>query len=153
VLIVWDRPSSIARKPGNTARRIEAAIAVRETNPWRYPMTRKQLKSGKIVPRRKAVAYWAIATTLLVVIATVQWLVITRSNPEGKTEFFSDLPDVDLSILQASARDDLVRQANLQKCPCNCGLTLACCRNRDRSCQTSLKIARDMVKQASKEGP
>jgi hypothetical protein len=79
--------------------------------------------------------------------------VITRSNPEGKTEFFSDLPDVDLSVLQASVRDRLVRQANLQKCPCNCGLSLACCRNRDRSCQTSLKMAREIVKQASNGGP
>ena len=32
---------------------------------------------------------------------------LTRSNPEGKTEFFSDLPDVDLSVLQASAREPL----------------------------------------------
>lgn len=116
-------------------------------------MTRKQLKSGQIVPRRKVLAYCAIAAAVLILIVAMQWLVITRSNPEGKTEFFSDLPDVDLSVLQASARDHLVRLANLQKCPCNCSLTLACCRNRDRSCQTSLKMAREMVKQASNGGP
>jgi hypothetical protein len=116
-------------------------------------MTRKQLKSGQIVPRRKAVAFWAIAAAVLVVIVAMQWLVITRSNSEGKTELFSDLPDVDLSVLQASVRDRLVRAANLQTCPCTCSLTLACCRNRDRSCQTSLKIAREMVKQASNGGP
>ena len=97
-------------------------------------------------------AYCAIAAVVLVVTVNMQWLVITRSNPEGKTAFFSDFPDVDLSVLQASARGRLVRQANLQRCPCDCGLTLACCRNRDRSCQTSLKLARDMVK-ASNGGP
>lgn len=109
-------------------------------------------KSDQIVPRKKAVAFWAIAAAVIALIVALQWLVITRSDSEGKAEFFSDLPDVDLSALQASARERLVRQANLQKCPCNCGLTLACCRNRDQCCQTSLKMAREMVKQASNGG-
>jgi len=37
----------------------------------------------------------AIAAVVLILILALQWLVIARSNPEGKTEFFSDLPDVD----------------------------------------------------------
>jgi hypothetical protein len=116
-------------------------------------MARKQLKSGQVISRKSAIAFWAIAAALLVVAAVWQWLAVGRSNSEEKAEFFSDLPGVDLSVLQANARDRLVHEANLQKCPCNCHLTLACCRNRDRSCQTSLKITREMVKQASNRRP
>jgi hypothetical protein len=115
-------------------------------------MTRKRLKSGQIVSRNKALLFWAIVADVLVVIVAVQWQAITRPNSAEKTEFFSDLPGVDLTVLQASARDRLVREANLQKCPCNCHLTLAGCRNRDRNCQTSLTIARMMVKRASNGG-
>src|SRR2546425_9897861 len=115
-------------------------------------MTHKH-RSGMSIPRKKIVAFCAIAAAGIVATFALQWLVITRSNSSGKNEYFSDLPDVDISGLQPSVRDRLVRQANLQKCPCNCGLTLACCRNRDRSCQTSLKICREMVKQASHGGP
>jgi hypothetical protein len=115
-------------------------------------MTRKQNKFGVIIPRKKIVALCAIAAAVIVATFALQWLVITRSNSFGNSEFFSDLPDVDLSAVPGSTRDRLVRQANSQPCPCNCGLTLACCRNRDRSCQTSLKVCREMVKQASDGG-
>jgi len=115
-------------------------------------MTRKQLKSDLIISRKKRAALWAIAISVVTGVGALQWFASTRWNPDGKTEFFSDLPDVDLSPLQASARERLVRQANLQQCPCNCGLTLACCRNRDRSCQTSLKLCREMVQQARSGG-
>src|SRR5713101_2396430 len=115
-------------------------------------MTRKH-KSGPIYARKEIVVFCAIAAAVIVATIALQWLVITSSNSDERAEFFSDLPDVDLSALQAGTRDQMVRRANLEKCPCNCGLTLARCRNRDRSCQTSLKIAREMVKQASNSGP
>ena len=115
-------------------------------------MTRKRIKAALMVPRKKIAVYCAIVVAVVVVTIALQWLVITRSNSGGNGEFFSDLPDVDLSVLQPNTRDMLLRQANLQKCDCNCGLTLACCRNRDRSCQTSLKICRAMVRQASTGG-
>jgi hypothetical protein len=50
----------------------------------------------------------------------LQWQVVSSSNSAEKNAFFSDLPDVDLSV-QASARGRLVRRANLEKCPCKCG--------------------------------
>jgi len=114
-------------------------------------MTRKY-KSGLIFPRKDVAVICAIAAAVIVGTFTLHWVVTRAPNSDERSEVFTDLPDVDLSALQASARDQLVRQANLQKCPCNCGLTLARCRNRDRSCQTSLKIAREMVKQASNGG-
>jgi hypothetical protein len=115
-------------------------------------MTRKRIKAALMVPRNKIAVFCAIVVTVVVVTIALQWLFITRSNYGGNGEFFSDLPDVDFSVLQRNARNRLLRQANLQKCDCNCGLTLACCRNRDRSCQTSLKICRAMVKHASTGG-
>jgi hypothetical protein len=115
-------------------------------------VTRKH-KSGVTFPRKDIVVICAIAAAVIVAAVAFEWRLITNSNSDQENEVFSDLPDVDLSALQANSRDRLVRRANVEKCPCNCGLTLARCRNRDRSCQTSLKIARETVKQAKDGGP
>jgi hypothetical protein len=50
---------------------------------------------AKPYPAKEGMANCAIAAVVLILILALQWLVIARSNPEGKTEFFSDLPDVD----------------------------------------------------------
>src|SRR5260370_25761355 len=103
-------------------------------------MTRKRIKAALMVPRKKIAVYCAIVVAVVVVTIALQWLVITRSNSSGNGEFFSDLPDVDLSVLQPNPRDLLLPQANLPKFACNCRLPLACSRHRGPSCQTTLTI-------------
>ena len=115
-------------------------------------MTRKQLKLGTLLTRRKVVTYWTVAVVVAAGTVALQWRISSRLEEKEKTEFFSNLPDIDLTGLQTDAREQLVREANLKSCPCNCGLTLACCRNRDRSCQTSLKICKEMVAKVEANG-
>lgn len=115
-------------------------------------MTRKQTRLARTVPRRSIIKFCIIAALVAIAAGTLQWSIARHPSSGANSQFFPDLPDIDLSALTPSARDHVIQQANAQKCSCNCGLTLACCRNRDRSCQTSLKICKTMAKEASTGG-
>jgi len=52
---------------------------------------------------------------------------------------------VNLAELQLEQQTSLIQEMNAIKCPCNCGMTLASCSNRDRNCKTSLKMSKEMV--------
>ena len=55
--------------------------------------------------------------------------------------FYDTVPDVPLETLQPSRREKVLRRLNLTKCDCQCALTLAQCRNTDRTCQRSVELA------------
>jgi cytochrome c biogenesis protein CcmG/thiol:disulfide interchange protein DsbE len=66
---------------------------------------------------------------------------ILLSNAKNATE----LPGVDLSQLSPDQKKAALRQLNEQGCTCGCGLTLAQCRINDTSCETSEKLAKQVV--------
>src|SRR5258708_36341301 len=98
-------------------------------------MTRKRIKAALMVPRKKIAVYCAIVVAAVVVTIALQWLVITRSNSSGNGEVFSDLPDVDLSVLQPNARDLLLPQAKLERCDFYCVRSVAARRNCEPALQ------------------
>ncbi len=69
------------------------------------------------------------------------------SSTSPPRSFYETIPDVPLEALPASRREKLLRQLNSTKCVCTCGLTLAQCRNIDRTCKKSLEMANKVVKE------
>lgn len=94
---------------------------------------------------KQRVWLFGIGGIVLVGVAWSQWFMMNKLSQQAPEQFYNDLPDVNLAALQPEQRTSLIRELNTTKCPCNCGLTLACCRNRDRKCQTSLKTCKEMV--------
>ena len=94
---------------------------------------------------RQRVWICGIGGIVLLGVAWSQWFMTNKLSQQAPQQFYNDLPDVNLAALQPEQRTSLIRELNATKCPCNCGLTLASCRNRDRNCQTSLKMCNEMV--------
>jgi cytochrome c biogenesis protein CcmG/thiol:disulfide interchange protein DsbE len=69
---------------------------------------------------------------------------IELGNP---AEVDSEVPGVDLSKLTAAQKTAFEKQLEGQQCTCGCNLTLLKCRQVDRSCGISLKIARQQFKE------
>jgi len=88
---------------------------------------------------------FGIGGIALVGVAWSQWFMTNELSQQAPQQFYSDIPDVNLAALRPEQRMGLIRELNETNCPCTCGLTLACCRNRDRKCQTSLKACKEMV--------
>lgn len=71
--------------------------------------------------------------------------------PPAEVEpFYTDLPGVDLSGLSPEKKSALLTTLNRQRCPCDCGRTIASCRNHHGSCSFSLVEARRAAAQARK---
>lgn len=66
---------------------------------------------------------------------------VLLANAKNATE----LPGVDFSRLTPEQKKTALRQLNEQKCTCSCGMTLAQCRINDTSCETSSKLAKQVV--------
>ncbi len=54
-----------------------------------------------------------------------------------KTAWVDDIPDLELAVLAAPARETFLRIANGRACDCGCGYTLAGCRRYDTTCPVS----------------
>lgn len=59
----------------------------------------------------------------------------------------TELPDVDLSHLNASQKKQALKRMNLEGCKCGCGMTIAQCRINDSSCPISRGRAAEIVKE------
>lgn len=59
------------------------------------------------------------------------------------------IPGVDLDTVPPNKRGDILKALNEQHCTCGCDLTIAQCRIDDPSCDVSLPLAQQMVKQIS----
>ena len=57
----------------------------------------------------------------------------------------TEIPGVDLSVLTASQREEVLRRVNTEGCPCGCSLTLAQCRINDSACGVSPPIVERIV--------
>jgi len=64
----------------------------------------------------------------------------------------SEIPGLNLTKLTATQKEALKKQLNEQHCPCGCNLTVLKCRQVDRSCRVSLKLAQEQMQKALKPG-
>jgi thiol-disulfide isomerase/thioredoxin len=64
----------------------------------------------------------------------------------------SEIPGLNLSKLTAAQKETLKKQLTEQHCPCGCNLTLLKCRQVDRGCPVSLKLAREQMEKVLKSG-
>jgi thiol-disulfide isomerase/thioredoxin len=64
----------------------------------------------------------------------------------------SEIPGLNLSKLTAQQKGALKKQLGDQHCPCGCNLTVLKCRQVDRACQVSLKLARVQMEKLAKPG-
>ena len=64
----------------------------------------------------------------------------------------SEIPGLNLAKLTAQQKGALKKQLGDQHCPCGCNLTLLKCRQVDRACQVSLKLARVQMEKLAKPG-
>jgi cytochrome c biogenesis protein CcmG/thiol:disulfide interchange protein DsbE len=67
---------------------------------------------------------------------------IELGNP---AEVDSEVPGLDLGKLSAEQKEAFKKQLADQKCPCGCNLSLLKCRQVDRACGVSLKLARQQL--------
>jgi hypothetical protein len=64
----------------------------------------------------------------------------------------SEIPGLNLTKLTAEEKEALKKQLSDQHCPCGCKLTVMKCRQVDRACQVSLKLAREQMGKSAKPG-
>ena len=112
------------------------------------------MRRKKELPRISRAA--AIRVTLSVALVLGASCLILQSTlwhnaePAEADQYYTELPGVDLSGLQPTEKDALLKRLNQQHCPCDCLRTIASCRNRHTSCTMSLAIARQAVEAAKK---
>ena len=61
----------------------------------------------------------------------------------------TEIPGVDLSVLTAAQREEVLQRVNAEGCPCGCSLTLAQCRINDSSCGVSPPIVERIVEEVA----
>jgi len=59
--------------------------------------------------------------------------------------YYDTVPGIPLQTLEASRREEVLRQLNSTKCVCECKLTLAQCRNTGRTCKKSLELGLQLL--------
>jgi len=64
----------------------------------------------------------------------------------------SEVPGLNLTKLTAEQKATLKKQLSQEHCPCGCNLTLLKCRQVDRSCGVSLKMAKELLDKMTKSG-
>jgi thiol-disulfide isomerase/thioredoxin len=62
----------------------------------------------------------------------------------------SEIPGLNLTKLTAAQKEALKKMLSEQHCPCGCNLTLLKCRQVDRACQISLKLAKQQMEKILK---
>ncbi len=64
----------------------------------------------------------------------------------------SEIPGLNLTKLTAAQKETLKKQLGELKCPCGCNLTILKCRQVDRACRFSLKVAKEQMEKVLKSG-
>ena len=64
----------------------------------------------------------------------------------------SEIPGLNLTKLTAAQKEALKKQLSEQHCPCGCNFTLLKCRQVDRACRVSLKLAQEQMEKIVKSG-
>ena len=80
---------------------------------------------------------WLVGGGVLI-LAVAVFIALEFSRPRiPHSGEMPDLPGIDVSGLDSEQRQLLVARAKDERCPCNCGFSLADCRHKDSSCPTS----------------
>ncbi len=112
---------------------------------------------------------WYMAAFAVVAVVLMGWIWSANHQPDPRTSMpdvaqvgsptttssvtaYTEIPEVDLTVLTADQRKTVLDRANVEKCPCGCGFTIAGCRHLDASCGTSLPIAKEIVAEVT-SGP
>jgi len=64
----------------------------------------------------------------------------------------SEIPGLNLTKLTAPQKEALKKQLGEQRCPCGCNLPVLKCRQVDRACRVSLKMAQEQMEKILKSG-
>jgi thiol-disulfide isomerase/thioredoxin len=64
----------------------------------------------------------------------------------------SEIPGLNLTKLTATQKETLKKQLGELKCPCGCNFTVLKCRQVDRACRVSLKMAQEQMEKVLKPG-
>jgi thiol-disulfide isomerase/thioredoxin len=64
----------------------------------------------------------------------------------------SEIPGLNLTKLTAAQKEALKKALSEQRCPCGCNLSLLKCRQVDRACRVSLKLAQEQMEKILKSG-
>lgn len=86
-----------------------------------------------------------LLTALAIAAIAVNWWESSPHRTEQPARFYTELPGIDLASVAEDHRPALLEQANRERCTCGCKMTLAYCRNHDRSCRTSVRLCLEMV--------
>ena len=65
----------------------------------------------------------------------------------------SEIPGLNLIKLTAEQKEALKKELSTQHCPCGCNLTVLKCRQVDRTCRVSLKLAQQQLEKSAKPAP
>lgn len=95
----------------------------------------------------------ALILTVAVLLFTVLGIAIGLYNRRNQSQgFYERIPGIDLTAIDSERRTALLQELNRQACICGCEMTLARCRNLDPSCQTSIKLAREVTMKLGEPG-
>jgi thiol-disulfide isomerase/thioredoxin len=64
----------------------------------------------------------------------------------------SEIPGLNLTKLTAAQKEALMKALSEQHCPCGCNLTVLKCRQVDRACSVSLRLAKEQMEKVLKSG-
>ena len=75
------------------------------------------------------------------------------AKPAKPDKVYKKLPGIDLTKYTAKQQATILARANKERCPCGCKLTVAGCRNDDRTCGTGKKLAAKIVEEVTGQAP
>lgn len=106
-----------------------------------------RLEQGRASAWENRIVWFGLGLLSAIAIAAIA-VNLWESSPrcaEEPARFYAELPGIDLTSVAVERRPALLEEANRKRCTCGCKMTLAYCRNHDRSCRTSLRLCLEMV--------
>ena len=105
---------------------------------------------------------WYMTSFALVTVVLMGWVWYANHQPDPRDTMpeigqvgsptvsssvtaYTEIPEVDLTVLTSDQRKTVLDRVNVEKCPCGCGFTIAGCRHLDASCGTSLPLVKQIV--------
>lgn len=105
---------------------------------------------GRVEKRRHSaqrawnIQLWIVILAVIVPLIVMAVVIVQKKPPPRSTQaksHYASFPGVDLTALTDRQKNKMIEVMNKESCPCSCHLTIGQCRNDDRTCKTSIKIA------------
>lgn len=96
--------------------------------------------------------YVRLTVLLSILLVLLGIFVYKRFINPPKKPYYTDLPGINLTVLDPKVRDQVLVTANATECGCglpNCTYNVAECRHMDPGCDNSLRRAAEIVKTVS----